>query len=161
MAINPNLPEVHRLNGWFTSEGMNSTFESFSGAGLPGGSKNDVLKTISCIKDENLGHGEKVFYFSFIIQPDYLSIRATVTYIKSDTLSYPACPTEGCNKKVLESGSGWRCEKCDKSYEEPLHRYILTLTAADHTGQVWLQAFNDPAAVILGKTANEVVAIKV
>ena len=61
----------------------------------------------------------------------------------------------------MESGSGWRCEKCDKFHQEPLHRYILTLTAADCTGQVWLQAFNDPATMILGKTANEVVAIKV
>lgn len=94
-------------------------------------------------------------------QADYLTIRGTVTYIKAETMSYPACPSEGCNKKVLESGSGWRCEKCDRSYAEPEHRFILTTSVSDFSGQVWLQAFNEAGIVIMGKTANELVEMRV
>ena len=75
-------------------------------------------------------------------------------------MSYPACPTEGCNKKVFESGTGWRCEKCDRSYPEPDHRYILSLTVSDHSGQTWLQAFNEVGMQILGMPANELLELK-
>lgn len=73
---------------------------------------------------------------------------------------YPACPSEGCNKKVLESGTGWRCEKCDRSYPEPDYRYILSLTVADYSGQTWLQAFNDVGLQIMGMPANELLQLK-
>jgi replication factor A1 len=75
-------------------------------------------------------------------------------------MSYPACPSEGCNKKVLESGTGWRCEKCDRSYPEPDYRYILSLTASDYSGQTWLQAFNDVGVQIMGMPANELLQLK-
>ncbi len=87
-------------------------------------------------------------------------MRSTISYIKKDNISYPACPSEGCNKKVLESGTGWRCEKCDRSYPEPDHRYILSLMVSDYSGQTWLQAFNDVGAQILGISANELMQLK-
>ena len=52
-------------------------------------------------------------------------LQGAISYVKSENVSYPACPSEGCNKKVTEIGSGsWRCEKCDKSYPAPLYRYV-------------------------------------
>ena len=75
-------------------------------------------------------------------------------------MSYPACPSEGCNKKVLESGTGWRCEKCDRSYPEPDHRYILSLTVSDYSGQTWVQCFNDVGVQILGMSAKELLELK-
>jgi replication factor A1 len=51
-------------------------------------------KTVSAIKQENLGYGEK---------PDYLALKATINYIKHDSPPYySACITENCNKKVSE-----------------------------------------------------------
>lgn len=89
-------------------------------------------------------------------------------YIKADNAWYPACPTENCNKKVMDMGHDWRCEKCDASFPSPQYRYlnaniryILSFSVSDHTGQMWLQAFNDTAELILGHKADDMVALKV
>ena len=42
-----------------------------------------------------------------------------------------------------------------------MHRYILTCTVSDFSGQVWLQAFNDAGEILMGKTANEMYQLKV
>jgi replication factor A1 len=73
----------------------------------------DDFKTIADVADQGIGMNDKV---------DFFNTKATVLYIKSDTYSYPACSTEGCNKKVTEDGDGWRCEKCDRSWPKPNHR---------------------------------------
>ena len=58
-----------------------------------------------------MGYGEK---------PDYITVKGAICFIKHDNDPwYPACPTEGCNKKVIPSHDNkWRCEKCDMEYEE-------------------------------------------
>lgn len=64
MCLNPDLPEAHQLRGWYDLTGMNMNFATFSGAGpgIPGmpGSKSELFRPISAIKDEHLGQGEKV-----------------------------------------------------------------------------------------------------
>ena len=43
---------------------------------------------------------------------------------------YQACPSEDCNKKVIEEGDGsYRCEKCNKTYPEFKYRLILSVSA--------------------------------
>ncbi|KAI9099508.1 hypothetical protein DFS34DRAFT_617799 [Phlyctochytrium arcticum] len=152
VETNPDIPESHSLRGWYDSEGKNVATQSYNpgGAGA-GGGRMDPMKLVSQIKDENLGMNEK---------PDYFKIRGTVMYIRTENPWYPACPTEKCNKKVVEIGNGWRCEKCDRVYPNPSYRYILSITVSDHSGQVWLQAFNETAEILLGKTADEMVQIK-
>lgn len=64
MSLNPDLPEAHQLRGWYDLTGSNMNFATFSGgaagiSGLPG-SKNELFRPISAIKDEHLGQGEKV-----------------------------------------------------------------------------------------------------
>lgn len=39
-------------------------------------------------------------------------------------------------------------------------RYILTLTASDHTGSLWLSCFNDQGKSILNHEAKELVQLK-
>lgn len=118
MSVSPDIPEAHGLRGWFDSAASGMSFKSHSrdggsaGAGA-GTGRTDVYKTILEIKDENIGMNDK---------PDYISIRATVLFVKKDNISYPACPGEGCQKKVTDTGDGWRCEKCDRSYPAPNHR---------------------------------------
>lgn len=68
-------------------------------------------------------------------KPDFFNTQATIAFIKQETFSYPACANpDGCNKKVMDNGDGWLCEKCDRKWPEPIHRYvtipILTLTTA-------------------------------
>lgn len=151
IVMNPDMREAHELRGWFDAQGIHQESRSISMAASMGGglaSAKDDRKTISQIKDDHLGQGDK---------PDFFSLPATIVYIKSDaTVSYTACPTDGCNKKVTEEGPNmWRCEKCSRVYDRCDHRYILSLQVADHTGQTWLNAFNETGEQLLGKTAEE------
>ena len=174
MAINPaDVPEANALRGWYDMNGNSMAFVTFQSGGVPGmsagGNQND--KSYFMYKGWAIGPRRKGSYCFLYFEgawlifstykPDYITIAATVTYIKGENISYPACPSEGCSKKVLESQSGWRCEKCDRSYPEPEHRFILTCSVADFSGQTWLQAFNEAGQVLLGKTANEMVEMRV
>ena len=61
-------------------------------------------------------------------------------------MSYPACPLQyngrTCQKKLSDpSGDGnWYCERCAQE-AQPDWRYILSLQVDDHTGHIWLTAF--------------------
>jgi len=154
MTSNPDIPEAHVLRGWFDATGSEQNFKSFSGATSSSGSgtfRREELRTLESVKDSQLGMGDKQEYFS---------CRATILHIKHDNLSYPACQTEGCNKKVIESHEGWRCEKCDRSFERPEHRYMVSMSVADYSGQAWLQGFNDVGNMVFGMTANELINYK-
>jgi replication factor A1 len=117
MQIDPDIDEAHALSGWYKNQGRNESFTSHQGIGTRsegGERKGEERKTLGEVKDEGLGMGET---------PDYFTSKATVVFIRQENISYPGCRTEGCRKKVVEDGSGqWRCEKCDMSWETPLHR---------------------------------------
>ncbi|KAJ3214341.1 Replication factor A protein 1 [Dinochytrium kinnereticum] len=159
MQLNPELQEAFFLRGWFDSEGQSAEYSSYNqtgvgmaagGVGMDGG-RVETYKLISQIADENLGLNEK---------PDWFSVAGTISFIRDSNMWYPACQTPDCNKKVFESDRGWRCEKCDKSFPTPCYRYIMSAAICDHTGQEWIQVFNDAAEVLLGRTANELNEIK-
>lgn len=73
----------------------------------------------------------------------------------SVNIAYPGCPTQGCNKNLLEGHDGWRCEKRDKTSDKSNQRYIFPMACADHSSQAWLQGFNDIGEVLFGTPANE------
>ncbi|KAI9446599.1 replication factor-a protein [Lactarius indigo] len=148
VAVSPDIPEAHALKGWYVDGGAQKTFATHSQGGLSSGSSGAInrneMRTIFDVKEAQLGMSDKA---------DFFSTRATIMHIKTDNLVYPACPT--CNKKVTESHDGWRCEKCDRSYEKPEYRYIISMAVGDHTGQMWLSGFNDVGNTLFGMTGNE------
>lgn len=154
MAIDPDIPEAHKLKGWYDSQGRMDSFASHSnmaGAGAAGG-RQDPTKTVAQVKEENLGMSDN---------NDYFSTKATIVYIKQDTFSYPACLSEGCNKKVSDMGDGtWRCEKCEINHPRPEHRYIMSLNVNDHTGQLWLSCFDDVGRLVMGMSADQLMELK-
>jgi replication factor A1 len=92
---------------------------------------------------------------------DWFSVKATILYVKKDNVAYPACQTESCNKKVVEINPGeWRCEKCDKTWDRPDYRYIMSVNVGDHTGQLWLSCFNECGLQIMGVPANDLMAMR-
>lgn len=173
MTISPDIEEAHLLRGWYDGIGADKSFQSHSnlassGASSFGSFNRNELRHISDVKDSCVGSDKTEFF----------SVRATVMHIKSESIAYPACPTQGCSKKVTDTGSGWLCEKCEKTFEGPeyrygltfdahlrlpthLARYIMSMAVADWSGQVWLQGFNDAGLAVFGKTADEVMQIKV
>ncbi|OOF90747.1 hypothetical protein ASPCADRAFT_211662 [Aspergillus carbonarius ITEM 5010] len=153
MAVDPDIEEAHKLKGWYDAQGRNEHFTSH--ASLLGTAtstmKSDQFKTIAQIREEQLGMSEEAVYFS---------LKATVIYIKQDNMSYPACLSEGCNKKVTELDPGqWRCERCDKTHPRPEYRYIMHVNVSDHTGQLWLSCFDDVGRLMMGTSANQLMEL--
>ncbi len=156
MTVDPDIDEAHRLRGWYDAQGRTDAFESHAnlqgaGVGAAGGQRNDY-KTISQIKEEQLGMGEEA---------DFFSVRASIMFIKQESFAYPACTTEKCNKKVIEANPGeWHCERCNITHPKPEYRYVLSINVSDHTGQIWLSAFNETGVLIMGKSADELMSLK-
>lgn len=121
MAINPDIDDSYALRGWYDSTGAGQSFQAHAntggGGGTMGGFNRAEMRSINEVKEAQLGSSDKV---------DYFSTRATIMHIKSDNISYPACQTPSCNKKVIETGDSWRCEKCDKSFPAPDHRFVVS-----------------------------------
>jgi replication factor A1 len=105
--------------GRYDSTGRGASFNAYTNSSTTRSESTTIrpneIKTIGEAKDENLGMRDKV---------DYFTTSAAVTFIKSESFSYPACANpDGCNKKVMETGDGnWHCDKCDKTYPAPIHR---------------------------------------
>lgn len=69
------------------------------------------------------------------------------------TSFYKGCKT--CNKKMMDMNNGFfRCDKCNSDTTEFNYRLILSFAIADHTRQVWVQAFHDECLKILGPDTN-------
>lgn len=119
MVIEPDIPESHALRGWYDSQGASSSFSAFTSNGAGAGGAGSAMrpenfKNLGQVRDEMIGTRD---------EPDFYCVRATVTFIRKENLSYPACPKDRCNKKVtLESDNEWRCEKCDRTYDHAEYR---------------------------------------
>lgn len=118
MQINPDLEECFALRGWYDSSGAQQSFQAHSNPGTTGsfggGFNRAEMRTLFDVKQQSVSDDKGLFF----------STRATIMHIKADNLSYPACPSKDCNKKVVEENGGYRCEKCDKSYPAPEHRFV-------------------------------------
>ncbi|CAI9095111.1 OLC1v1030972C1 [Oldenlandia corymbosa var. corymbosa] len=155
LFIEPDLPEASRLRDWFEQNGKNTPSVSISRDGM-GMICPDVRKTISQIKDEKLGTSDK---------PDWITVSATLSFIKTDNFYYTACPIKigdrQCNKKVTNNGDGrWRCDRCDQTVDECDYRYILQMQIQDHTGLTWVTAFQESGEDIMGIPAKDLYQLK-
>lgn len=153
MNVDPDIPDAHRLKGWYDSAGRTDTFATHQNMTSMGNAtgRTDEIKTIGQVKEENLGMDDQAYY----------SIKATIVFVKQENFCYPACSSQGCNKKVTETGDGtWHCEKCDISHDKPDYRYILSLNVADHTSHQWLSCFDETGRTVLNMSANELMEIK-
>ncbi|KAL5098316.1 hypothetical protein RYX36_002643 [Vicia faba] len=156
LFINPDFPEAQSLRAWFDQVGKDSASLSISKDITHGGTKNEIRKTVSQIKDEGLGRSDK---------PDWITIRATISFLKTDTFCYTACPLmigdRQCNKKVARSGdTRWQCDRCNQEFEECDYRYLLQAQIQDQTGLTWVTAFQEAGEEIMGYPAKELYALK-
>ena len=154
MNVDPEIDEAHKLRGWFDAVGQNATFNTHQNLASNTGSRGKQdNKLISSVMEEEAYLNSET--------PSYFNLRAAVIYVKNTTVAYPACQTEGCNKKVIdENPDEWWCEKCQKKWDRPEYRYVLNVNVADHTGSLWLSCFDDAGRMIMGITANELMQIK-
>lgn len=144
MMINPDIPEAHKLRGWYDKEGHAMDGQSMTEVKGSGGG-NTNWKTLSDVKTEHLGHGEKADYYTCI---------ATIVYLRKENCLYQACPSQDCNKKVVDQHNGmFRCEKCDKEFPNFKYRLILSANIADYADNQWVTCFQETAESILGQNA--------
>uniref|UniRef100_A0A2K5ZMS1 Replication protein A subunit n=1 Tax=Mandrillus leucophaeus TaxID=9568 RepID=A0A2K5ZMS1_MANLE len=135
IIANPDIPEAYKLRGWFDAEGQaldGVSISDLKSGGVGGGNTN--WKTLYEVKSENLGQGDKV--------PDVYKRQ------------YQACPTQDCNKKVIDQQNGlYRCEKCDTEFPNFKYRMILSVNIADFQENQWVTCFQESAEAILGQNA--------
>lgn len=145
LMINPDIPEAYKLRGWYDKEGHAMEGQSVTEARGGGGGGNTNWKTLSDVKNEHLGHGDKADYYTCI---------ATVVYLRKENCLYQACPSQDCNKKVVDQQNGmFRCEKCDKEFPNFKYRLILSANIADYGDNQWVTCFQESAEAILGQNA--------
>jgi replication factor A1 len=158
MTIEPDIDEAHKLRGWHDAVGGNVQFATHQNmAGGGGNTARKDSKTIAQVNEEESYLQEDT--------PTYFSLKASVVFVKhSTTIAYPACQTtspQTCNKKVIEENPNqWWCERCQKNWDKPEWRYILSISVADHTGNLFLSCFDDAGRMIIGLSANEVMEMK-
>ncbi|KAK9458245.1 hypothetical protein V1511DRAFT_492120 [Dipodascopsis uninucleata] len=153
VTLNPDINEAHKLQGWYESAGQYNSFSSMqalNGLGNATG-RQDNLKTIKQVQDEQLGTSES---------NDYFSVKGTISHFRVENFAYPACPNEECNKKLIDDGGVWRCERCEKVFDQPNYRYVLTFVIIDHTGQLSISAFDDVGKILLGRPASEYIKMQ-
>lgn len=124
MTINPNIPDAHELRGWYDSVVVNQGFTATSSAGFGSGGiftfNRAEIRTIEDIgANLEITDAEKGALFS---------CRGTVLRFKDEDPAYPACPSRSCWKKVNDTGEGWHCGKCQKTWEKPEYRHIACVT---------------------------------
>ncbi|KAF2204931.1 replication protein-like protein A 70 kDa DNA-binding subunit [Delitschia confertaspora ATCC 74209] len=154
MTIDPDIEEAHQLKGWY-DRNSGAQFNSLASMAGNSGGGPKTYKLISQILEEEVGLTAD--------QPSIFDVKASTVYIKHNnaTLSYPACQSEGCSKKVLEENPGeWWCEKCQKKWPKPEYRYIMQVNVADHTGQMWLSCFDKQGRGIMGMSADQLQELK-
>ncbi|XP_022946724.1 replication protein A 70 kDa DNA-binding subunit A [Cucurbita moschata] len=156
LFVNPDLSEALILRDWYDGGGKNTTSLSISKEIMSGSAKNEIRKSVSQIKDEGLGRSDK---------PDWITVKATISFIKTDSFCYTACPLmigdRQCNKKVTRSGnSKWLCDRCNQEFEDCDYRYLLQAQIQDHTGLTWVTAFQETGEEILGVSAKELYILK-
>ncbi|XP_013165183.1 PREDICTED: replication protein A 70 kDa DNA-binding subunit [Papilio xuthus] len=148
VRLNPDLPETHRLRGWYDNGGADCDIVNISArSGAYGGGSGEWV-TFAEAEARQLGAGER---------GDYYSLLGALTFTFSDNAVYKACPQEQCNKKLLDQENGlYRCEKCNREYPNYKYRLLLGANVSDPTGDQRVTAFNEAAESMLGKTAAEI-----
>ncbi|TSN39301.1 Replication protein A 70 kDa DNA-binding subunit [Bagarius yarrelli] len=152
LLINPDIPEAYKLRGWYDKEGhaLDGQLMTEMRGGGGGGLSN--WKSLSDVKNEHLGHGDKADYFTCI---------ATIVYMRKENCLYQACPSKECNKKVVDQQNGmYRCEKCDKEFPDFKYRLMLSANIADFGDNQWVTCFQDTAETILGQKSDYIGQLK-
>ncbi|XP_060911055.1 replication protein A 70 kDa DNA-binding subunit-like isoform X2 [Labrus mixtus] len=146
VLVNPDIPEAFRLRGWFDQEGCKLNSQSLTEMRSSGSRAKTNWKSLSDVKEEHMGHGEKADYFSCV---------ATVVYTRKENCLYQACPSGDCNKKVIDQQNGfYRCEKCNREYPNFKYRLLLSANLADFGDNQWVTCFQETAEVLLGHSAE-------
>lgn len=143
LMLDPDVPEAHRLKGWWLKSGgvVNATSLS-ARPGEGGEAPHDYLNSIS---REAVSMAPN--------QAKSITVKATIIQA-GKLILYLACPS--CNKKLTDLQNGFhKCEKCREQQTEGNPRMIFNFCLSDCTGSVWVSCFHEDTEKLLGKDAKE------
>lgn len=147
VVLDPDEKTAHKLKGWWkATSGTDVKFQPV--ADVSSGSRAPRL-TINGIVSERHGMSANAEFFE---------VKARVATIYSRNVAYPSCTNGDCRKKVVDTGAGWRCEKCDVTISEPRYRYMLTFVVSDATCEdtgLQVSVFDEVGHILYGDRALE------
>jgi len=152
--VNPDVPETATLQKWWSTGGNSGNFTSMTQGRVSGG-RNEPPITLAEMEEQRFG-----------TQPDkadYFNIVATILRVPVDMEKrqpwYKAIPSdEGPAYKVVEDpngGTGWWCEKLQKTFPDYTPRYVLRCRVADQTASEWVNMYDEVATKVIGQTAKQ------
>ena len=114
MKINPDIPEAAKIRGWYDNVGCKEQATNISARGNSTFAANWM--SLADVAENNLGNNDR---------GDYFQMKATILHVKSENAYYKACPSDNCNKKVVDMENGtYRCEKCNMEFPEFKYRLL-------------------------------------
>ncbi|XP_044271048.1 replication protein A 70 kDa DNA-binding subunit-like [Tribolium madens] len=143
LKINPEILETYRLKQWYDSEGYQVEITNVS---------------------QRIGNGQTPWMTFKEARQQALSDKAlyyqtfgTILLVRLDRVVYKSCPSDDCQKKVLDLQNGmYKCEKCNREFPNFKYRLLVSMNIADSSGSQWVTVFSSEAEKILGKTAQEI-----
>ena len=74
---------------------------------------------------------------------------------------YTSCPNNQCKRQVQDED--FKCGSCQKSFDKPVARYIMSVEVADclGTGSLWTSAYDDFANKLFSAVEGRVVFIQI
>jgi len=148
--MNLQSSETNALYNWYRNIRPSTDLTSIST--MSGGNFDTEIRLIGMAVQHNFSQGN--------IRGLYFFIKGTVSSIKTENITYQACVTDGCKKKVtLENGS-YTCSKCGAKSDKYNPVLILQVEVNDFSGSVWLSLFDDRAEKLLGHKAAHLVELK-
>jgi len=159
MVLRPEMPEAQRLQRWWSEGGSSQNIMSLRGTGgLGGAGRNAMQCTVTELRHKADHLGEQMEVYSFVSRLGHVQTRKQGEQIP---LHYIACaePKEGssllCNKRV---DSGGFCAVCNRAGKTMI-RLNVRCRFSDFSDSVWLNAFHEPAEVVLGMTGDKLAEI--
>lgn len=146
LQIDPDIPQAHALRGWFASIDANSEeIQSLSKTNSAGGMSGNW----SMIR-EATARGMQARDM-----PETFICKAMINMVRTDNIMYKACPSDNCNKKVIDNDGVYRCEKCNQDYQNYKPRLLANMAISDWSSSVWATAFHDDVERMVGLSAQE------
>jgi len=152
LLLNPDIQQSHELVSWWENGGSNVSTSSLSTQGGRGAvADGSNMKSIGEVKATRLGENSE--------RGEYYSAIATTTFFNKEKALYKACKNnvdgKDCNKKVVETGDGYRCEKCNMDLDGFRWRIMLSFNIGDATDHTWTNCFQDMAEKLIGVKSDE------
>ncbi|XP_043470939.1 replication protein A 70 kDa DNA-binding subunit-like [Leptopilina heterotoma] len=147
VQANPAIPDVDRIITWYNDTEKAKTAKMISNTISVSSSSLSWLNFLQ-VQEQNIGLQEKNNMFL---------TKAVIGSLNHQNCLYKACPSDNCNKKLLDPINGmYRCVKCNADFPNFTYKMIIQASLLDYTQELRVTIFNNEAEQILNKSAQEV-----